>query len=176
MNKHSSKLTSHKQDVHFLQSLPIEITRNFSAPIGRIWKSWCSSEMMKQWFGPANYTCPDAQINFEEGGKYLIAMEDASGNVNWGTGVYKEIDPFQKIVFLDAFSDAHGNVISAEKAGMNGKWENDFCVVTVEFQSTPEDGTIMTLKHEGIPQEMHNDCLQSWSQSFDKLKTLVEGN
>lgn len=178
METNSSKVTSHtnKQDVQFPHSFPIEITRNFSAPIGRVWKSWCSADMMKQWFGPTNYTCPEAQINFEEGGKYLVAMEDPSGNVSWGTGVYKEIDPFQKIILLDAFSDAHGNIISAKKAGMLGDWKSDYCTITVEFQSTPEDGTIMTLKHEGIPSEMHNECLQGWSQSFDKLKKLVEGN
>jgi uncharacterized protein YndB with AHSA1/START domain len=178
MNKHSIKHASHlnKQEIHFLSSLPIEITRNFSAPIGRVWKSWCNSEMLKQWFGPENYTCPAAQINFEEGGQYLIAMEDTGEKVLWSTGVYKEIDPFQKIVLLDSFSDAHGNVISAKKAGIPGNWDSDYCTITVEFKSTPEDGTIMSLKHEGIPQEMYNDCSQGWSQSFNKLKKLVEGN
>ena len=178
MDKNTSKLNQevNRQDVQFLNSFPIELTKNFSAPIGRVWKSWCSSEMMKQWFGPENYTCPEAQINFEEGGKYLVAMEDASGAVMWGTGIYKEIDPFQRIVMMDAFSDAHGNVISAEKAGMPGNWESDYCTITVDFQSTPEDGTIMTLKHEGIPSEMRNECLQGWDQSFDKLRKLVEGN
>lgn len=178
MNNNSHKV-SHEMKTSespFLSSLPIDITRNFNAPIGRVWKSWCSSEMMKQWFGPENYTCPDAQITFEEGGKYLVAMEDSRGNVMWSTGVYKDIDPFQKIVMLDAFSDAHGNVVSAEAAGMPGHWESDYCTVTVEFKSTPEDGTIMTLKHEGIPSEMYNDCLQGWAESFEKLKKLVEGN
>lgn len=178
MNKNSNRFNHEisRQDVQFMNSFPIEITKNFSAPIGRVWKSWCSSEMMKQWFGPENYTCPDAQINFEEGGKYLLAMEDQSGEVMWSVGSYKEIDPFQKIVMSDAFSDAHGNVISAEKAGMPGTWESDFCTITVEFQSTPEDGTIMKLRHEGIPKEMYNDCSQGWTQSFNKLKKLVEGN
>ncbi|MBC7457228.1 MAG: SRPBCC domain-containing protein [Bdellovibrionaceae bacterium] len=178
MNNNSNKMFHQmdKQDVQFLNSFPIEIKRNFNAPIGRVWKSWCCSEMMKQWFGPENYTCPDAQINFEEGGKYLIAMEDARGEVMWSTGVYKKINPFQKIVLLDAFSDAHGNVISPAKAGLPGKWDSDYCTITVEFQSTPEDGTIMNLRHEGIPKEMYNDCSQGWAQSFNKLKKLVEGN
>lgn len=178
MNNNVNKIRPeiNERRTQFLNSFPLEITRNFNAPIGRVWKSWCSSEMMMQWFGPENYTCPDAQINFEEGGKYLIAMEDENGMVMWSTGHYKEIDPFQKIVMSDAFSDSHGNVLSAVKAGMPGNWESDFCTITVEFQSTPEDGTMMTLKHEGIPKEMYNDCSQGWTQSFNKLKKLVEGN
>lgn len=151
----------------------VEITRAFKAPISRVWNAWAEPELAKQWWGPENYSCPEAKIDFREGGKYLLAMKDPSGKVMWDTGRYDEIVFLQKIVCTDSFADKNGNMISAKEAGMSGDW-GDVSTITVEFESTYEDETIMHLRHEGIPKEMHDDCVSGWSTSFDKLQKLVE--
>lgn len=152
----------------------VQITRTFRAPVARLWAAWSEPTMMKQWWGPENFSCPYASIEFRPGGKCVLAMKDSEGRVIYSTGRYEEIIPNEKIVCTDNFSDEDGNVISAEEVGMPGDWP-ETSHITVKFQSDGADQTTMHLKHEGIPAEMHDDCVDGWSSSFDKLQRLVEG-
>lgn len=153
----------------------VEVTRTFRAPVERVWRAWTESAMAKQWWGPENFTCPEAKIDFRVGGKYQLAMQDPSGKVMWSTGEYQDIIPLKKIVATDAFSDKDGNMISASDAGMPGEW-GDISIATIEFTAVGPDETRMSLVHEGIPGEMHDDCVDGWSTSFNKLERLVQQN
>ncbi len=50
------------------------VTRVFDAPIEQMWKAWVEPERVKQWWGPANFTCPLAEMDFREGGTSLVCM------------------------------------------------------------------------------------------------------
>ena len=58
---------------------------------------------------------------------------------------------------------------------MSGKW-GDVSIATINFESISPDETKMTLEHEGIAAEMHDDCIDGWNSSFDKLERLVQQN
>ncbi len=163
------------QEKLIVKSPLVEITRTFRAPVERVWKAWTDPEMAKLWWGPENFSCPEAKIDFRVGGKYLLAMKDPSGKINWSAGEYQEIVPLKKIVATDAFSDKDGNMISAKNAGMPGEW-GDVSIATIEFDSINAEQTKMKLVHEGIPAEMHDDCVEGWSTSFNKLERLVQQN
>lgn len=167
---------SQNKETSFKNSLPIEITRTFRAPVERVWRAWSQPELIKQWWGPEEFTCPEAKIDFKVGGKYLLAMKSADGDIVWGSGEYKDIIPFQKIVCTDSFSDAYGKIISPQEAGMPGQWEGDTFLITLEFEMGHDDETVLKLKHEGLPSEMHKDCMEGWNSSFNKLRRLVEQN
>lgn len=152
----------------------IEISRIFQAPVERLWNAWSDAEMVKQWWGPESYTCPFAKIDFRVGGKNLMAMKAPDGKVTWSGGTYEEITPKRRFVCTDSFTDENGNVISAKDAGMPGNWQSDVLYVTVEFEPLDDGETKMNLNHEGIPKEMHDDCVNGWNSSLDKLQKLVE--
>lgn len=152
---------------------PVEITRTFRAAVELLWNAWSVPELAKQWWGPETYTCPEAKIDFREGGKYLLAMKSPEGVVIWSTGEYVEISLFKKIVCTDSFSDKDGNVVSAKSVGVPGDW-GDVCSMRVEFESKGDDETVMRITHLGIPAEMHDDCVGGWNTSIDKLQRLVE--
>lgn len=156
------------------QSPLVEISRVFQASVESLWSAWSEPEMLKQWWGPENYSCPDAKIDFRVGGKSLLAMKGPDGKVIWSGGTYEEIVPKTKIVSTDSFMDEKGNVISAEDAGMPGNWQSDTLYITVEFEKLGENETKMGLSHEGIPKEMYDDCVSGWNSSIDKLQKLVE--
>ena len=46
------------------------ITRTFDAPASLLFALWSKPEHMKRWMGPANFTCPEAKIDF--GGDYGV--------------------------------------------------------------------------------------------------------
>lgn len=165
--------TTTEERTHLESSSIVKVARIFHAPIERVWRAWSNEELVKQWWGPESFTTPSVKINFHVGGKSLLAMQDSEGKIIWSGGVYKEIIPYKKIVMTDHFADEKGNVISASAAGMPGKWPLD-CLITVEFSITKEGQTKMTIAHEGIPKEMHDDCIDGWNSSINKLQRLLE--
>lgn len=180
MDKASQKMTTdlvHKR--HFNKSELIEITRTFQASVERVWMAWSNPEMMKQWMGPKDFTCPMAKLDFRIGGKFIFAMKDSKGKLTYSTGIYEQILLHEKIIMTDQFSDKEGNVISAKEAGIAtegeraGKWPKT-CFVTVKFEKLGSEETRMSLIHEGIPAAACAECNRGWSESFDKMQKLVE--
>lgn len=152
----------------------LTMTRTFDTPKDNLYKYWSDPDYMKTWWWPAWFTCPECQMDFKVWWKYLNCMRSPEWQNFWSTGIYKEIIPGNKIVFTDNFSDEKGNVVSASYYGMWGDWPEEITVtLTLEEQN---DKTIMTLMHDWIPLEMHEDCKTWWNQSFDKLEKILSNN
>lgn len=146
------------------------ITRIFNAPKELVWKAWSEPEHFKKWWGPKEYTCPDAEINFRVGGKFLASMMDDKGKKIWSVGIYTEITPKDKIVFTDCFANEKGEVVSGEEYGMPG--------VPLEMQVTVllkdiEGKTEMTIIHLGLPGEHMTGANTGWNTSIDKMGELL---
>ena len=150
------------------------ITRTFDAPRELVWRAWSEPEMAKRWWGPQEFTCPAAQMDFRAGGKYMLCMRGAipGGEVRdfWSTGVYKEIVPLEKIVCTDSFADADGNVVPGSHYGMEDMPLEMLVTVTLEELGGK---TKMTLRHKGMPAATKDDAGAGWNQSFDKLAELL---
>lgn len=149
---------------------PVVIKRTFHHPINKIWEAWSVPATFKKWWGPNDFTCPEAHIDFRVGGKILACMKAKDGKETWSTGIYKEIIPQKKIVVTDNFADNTGKVISPAEAGMPGNWGSEL-LITVEFNDNNHI-TEMVLTHEGIPAEMYDDCISGWNECFDKMEAI----
>ena len=176
MNRTSKDFPNENETTHAeMKYPPLEITRFFQAPVERVFNAWSDATLLKEWWGPIGFTCPEAEIDFRVGGRNLIAMKDPSGEIMWSTGEYREIIPGQRIVCTDQFADDDGVAISAAEFGLPGAWPM-ILLLTLTFKKVGLDQTKMDLKHEGIPPEMVEDCMQGWNESLDKLRRLVERN
>jgi uncharacterized protein YndB with AHSA1/START domain len=167
--------TNKEKTRKFTKHPPVELTRTFKSPVEIVWAAWSQPELIKQWWGPVEFSCPEAKVDFKVGGQALLAMKDPDGKVIWSTGTYKEIVLHKKIVVTDSFSDELGNIIPAKQVGMPGDWDEP-CLITISFHSPDPGSTVMNIYHEGIPSEVHDDCVSGWSSSLDKMRTLVEKN
>lgn len=155
------------------------ITRIFNTPRERVWEAWTEPEMFMKWWGPEDFSCPAAEIDFRVGGKHLSCMRGAAAagapiQDFWSTGTYKEIIPLKKIVVTDSFADEKGNIVPSTHYKMAGFPLE--MLVTVTFEAT--DGkTKMTLTHSGIagisPRDRRN-MEQGWNQSFDKMEEVLK--
>src|SRR5688572_26137785 len=74
----------------------VEITRKFAVPVERVWRAWTTPELVKQWWGPENYSCPYCKMDVREGGKSLLAMEAPDGKITYSGGTYEEVIPNKK--------------------------------------------------------------------------------
>lgn len=153
----------------------LTITRNFDAPREKVWQAWTDPERLSRWWGPKNFTTPFSKIDLRVGGAYLNCMRSPEGQDFWGTGVYKEIVPMERIVATDSFADEKGNVVPASHYGMTGNWPLEL-LVTVTFEEH-EGKTKLTLRHEGIPAGQMSEMTEAgWKESFDKLaENLARG-
>ncbi len=149
------------------------ITRIFDAPRDLVWKEWTEPERVRRWWGPKGFTAPVVQIDLRVGGKYLYCMRSPEGQDYWGTGVYREIVPPERIVSTDSFSDERGNVVPAAYYGLNPDYPMEMLVtVTLEDQGGK---TRFTLRHEGSPSGEERDSMRDgWNQSLDKLAGDLE--
>ncbi len=71
----------------------IIITRIFDAPRDLVWKAWTTPELVKEWWGPKDFTAPSIQMDFRVGGKYLFCMHGPKGTEFdkdfWSAGRFK---------------------------------------------------------------------------------------
>ena len=44
--------------------------------------------------------------------------------------------------------------------------------VQFNFEEADDGTTKMKLRHEGIPDEMRDNCIKGWNESFDKLEKI----
>jgi uncharacterized protein YndB with AHSA1/START domain len=166
--------TQTKQDVKKAYALQNEIAINrvFNLPVNKVWQALTDPEYFKKWCGPRGFTCPSSEMEARVGGKYLNCMRGPDGKDYWSTGTVKEFIPEKKLVITDSFSDAEGNIKSASEYGMPGNWPKELLIT---FTLEEADGaTKMRLRHEGIPDEMREDCIKGWNESFDKLEENIK--
>lgn len=78
----------------------VEITRIFEASRALVWRAWTDPQQLMRWWGPAEFTAPTGQIDLRVGGKYLFCMQGPDGTKIWTTGVYEEIVPLERLVYL----------------------------------------------------------------------------
>lgn len=178
MEQNSQSLETNAEHKNSTEESPlIQIERTFRAPAEQIWKAlFTDPEMVKQWWGPEGFTAPVVKLDFHVGGRYIFAMQDPKGQVVYSTGIFEQITPNKKIAYTDQFSDKDGNPISGDDVeGMGTGWPMT-CYVTMELEELGDYQTKLTLSHEGIPAKVHDDCIQGWNSTLDKLQKLVERN
>jgi uncharacterized protein YndB with AHSA1/START domain len=167
--------TQNKQDAGQQSSVlqnDIVINRVLGLPVSKVWQAWTDSEYFKKWWGPKDFTCPSAKMEARVGGKYLSCMRGPDGKEYWSTGVVKEFIPEKKLVLTDSFSDAEGNITSASEHGLPGDWPSEL-LITVNLEEA-DGATKLKLRHEGMPEEMHDECVKGWNESLDKLEKNIK--
>jgi uncharacterized protein YndB with AHSA1/START domain len=144
------------------------IERTFDAPPGVIWKMWAEPEHFAEWYGPAGASISVAAMDVRVGGTRLLRMEVTTpdGTMQmWFAGQYLEVIENQHLVYTDAMSDEHGNVLSPEQTGMPAGHPT---TTEVRVALEPANGgTRMRLTHVGIP--AGSPGAAGWAMALDKL-------
>lgn len=146
----------------------IVITRLLDAPRELVWRTWTEPELVRQWWGPKNFTSPSCRIDLRVGGVYLFCMRSPDGRDYYSTGVYREIVKPERIICTDSFADEKGNVVPATYYGMSPAFPAEM-LVTVSFE-VQAGRTRLTLRHAGLPAgEMSDLTKAGWNESLDKF-------
>jgi uncharacterized protein YndB with AHSA1/START domain len=156
----------------------IIIERIFDAPRERVWEAWTDPELVKKWWGPEGFTAPSIKIDLKVGGKYIFCMHGPKGSEYdkdlYSAGVYKEIDPMEKIAASDYFSDENGNKIDPSAVGMGPDIPDEMNVI-VKFEDVTNSKTKLSIVYPSPESEVQFKAMQKsgmiegWNSSLDKL-------
>jgi uncharacterized protein YndB with AHSA1/START domain len=147
-------------------SKELTITRVFNAPRELVFKAWTDPKELAKWWGPKTFTIPVCEVDLKPGGALRIVMRAPDGAEYPMKGVFREIVPPSRLVFTNIAVDKDGNHI------IEG-------LTTVTFAD--EGGkTKLTLQTRGAAMVDYAAAyLQGmeagWTQSLEKLETLVRG-
>ena len=158
---------SENQVVHAERT--VTLMRILKAPRALVWRAWTDTAMLKQWWGPEQFTNPVVQGDIAVGGLLHITMHGPKGSpFDFDMPMikrYREIVPGRKLVFDN------------EPVGPNGERLIEG-LTTVTFSDHPE-GTLMEMTTSAkalapVAVGMLAGMEAGWSQSFDKLRRLLE--
>jgi uncharacterized protein YndB with AHSA1/START domain len=138
----------------------LRITRTFDAPASVLFAMWSEPRHMKCWMGPANFTCPEVQIDFRIGGTFRAMIKSAEHGENWFGGVYREIEQDRRLVFTFAWDN------DGPSAGIE-------TLVTITFEE--RDGKTVQTFHQRpfLNVERRDSHVRGWSGAFDKQQAYA---
>ena len=143
------------------ESHELVLTRVFDARRELVFKAWTEREYLMQWSAPHGFTVTESDGDIRPGGRYRAAMRSPEGNDYRLGGVYKEIVAPERLVFTHAWEDDKGKLGHATE-------------VTVTLEDLG-GRTKMTFRQTGFETASSRDSHQGgWSETFEKLATLVE--
>jgi uncharacterized protein YndB with AHSA1/START domain len=69
------------------------------APTDIVWEVWTNPEHIANWWGPNGFTNTINKMDFQEEGEWNLTMHGPDGKNYPNRSIFKEIIPFEKIVF-----------------------------------------------------------------------------
>jgi len=134
----------------------LRITRTFAAPREKVFKAWTDPAALKKWFAPGDdYATLIAEVDLRVGGRYRIQIRSPKGHLNTVAGVYREIEPPEKLVFTWSWQE--------------GGMDVGETLVTVEFRDRGNT-TELILTHEVFPTaEGRDEHSKGWAGCLDRL-------
>ena len=159
------------------------ITRTFNAPKSLVFKAITEEEHLAKWWGPTGTKLMVYKLDVRAGGIFHYGMV-AENNLEvyksadiYGVFNYIEVNPSDKIVFLNGFADKDANIIRAPFA------ENFPKEVHNTWTFTEENGKT-TLTLTGVPYnataeeneffgQMHAGMNQGFGGTFDQLEKYL---
>jgi uncharacterized protein YndB with AHSA1/START domain len=156
----------------------VVVTRVFNASPERVWRAWRDSADVKQWWGPAGWTCPLADMDFREGGTSLVCMRapaEYGGMDMYNTWTYTKIEEPTRLEFINRFTDKDRNAFDPAAMGLSGVPSEVPHVITFKKvdDGSGSDKTEMTVTEYGYASVKARDLSQAGLvECLDKLQGL----
>lgn len=150
------------------------ISRRFDAPRPRVWRAWSDARSFTQWWGPKGCQVRILAHAFRPGGRLHYSLKTPDGHEIWGRFVYLEIEEPVRIVFINSFSDAMGNIT---RAPFDSSWPLE--VMNILSFGEANGGTLLRLEsqaHNATAAERatfragHASLRHGFGGAFDQLE------
>lgn len=145
--------------------LSVRLVRILPASPDRVFASWTTADMLKQWWGPEGYRGLSAKSEPYPGGAFEVEIESPEGEVTVMSGIFTEVVR-PSLVCME--------IRHRQFEGASERPEGYIPTqVRVELRAHP-DGTELTLLHTGfLDAALAGRFNGGWSSSFNKLDTFL---
>jgi uncharacterized protein YndB with AHSA1/START domain len=138
----------------------LELREPVAAPPERVWTLLTDPGELVRWWGPDGFSIPEVRVDLRVPGAYRFTMQPPDGEAFHLAGEFREIDPPRRLSYTF-------------------RWEeptpDDRETVVVLTLEPAAGGTALALSQGSFATEerllLHRD---GWSQSLEKLRTLVD--
>jgi uncharacterized protein YndB with AHSA1/START domain len=114
--------------------------------------------MLVRWLGPTEWPSVSASSDLVVGGRWSAVLQDCDGNILEQTGHYREVVPFERLVFTFKWIGEHEDGEPVDT------------LVTVSLRDTADGGTHMSFQHQFLKSEASvAGHRHGWSSSFDRF-------
>jgi uncharacterized protein YndB with AHSA1/START domain len=155
------------------------ISRIINAPRTLVFKAWTEPKHMAQWWGPHTFTNPICEMDVRPGGAFRIVMRGPDGADHPARGVYREVVPPERLVMTidhSELSDEWHDLVNPNRDRAAGKPALEgLTTVTFEDQGGKTKLTVRILFDTAAIRDalLKIGMTQGWSQSLERLETLV---
>lgn len=99
------------------------ITREFNAPVEKVWKAWTESQLLDKWWAPKPWKAETKTMSFTNGGSWLYCMVGPDGTRAWCRVDFDSINTPRSFNASAKFCDENG-VVDENFPVMY--WKNEF--------------------------------------------------
>jgi uncharacterized protein YndB with AHSA1/START domain len=145
----------------------ITIKRSFAARRQLVWDCYTRSELLDRWFAPKPLTTKTRSMEFKEGGHWLYAMVEPSGQEYWGRMDYQKIHPIDSYTALDGFCDDTG---ALNPALPRSTWHVSFSDAATQ---TLVQTVVSYASAEALEQVMQMGMKEGLTSTLERLDELL---
>lgn len=156
---------------------PFVITRTFDAPRELVFKAWTDPAHLMKWFGPKGMTMPACTMDLRPGGVFHYCLRAPDGHEMWGKWVFREIVVPERIVLINSFSDAAGNLT---RHPMSPTWPMEMLSTTTFVEQDGRTTITLSWAAYGATEverqtfdSSHAGMQQGWTGTFDQLEAYL---
>jgi uncharacterized protein YndB with AHSA1/START domain len=144
---------------------PLVVSRHFGAARELVFSAWSSADYLKNWFCPAGFSVPQAEVEFRVGGRFDICMRAPDGQEHWTRGHYVEIAPANRLVIEMDVVDSNGEPLLRADTAVN--FADQDSGTRIEVTQTY---TLYAAQAETMVQ----GASTGWEQTLDRLARELE--
>jgi uncharacterized protein YndB with AHSA1/START domain len=146
------------EDGKLKEKSSLSLARKFNSPPEKVWRAWTDPEALKHWFGPDAGKVSLAETDVRVGGRFHVVFSTLDGDQHDVSGVYREVQPYRKLVFTWAWKSTPERV----------------SLVTLTFRPSG-GGTEFSMLHEQFFDVAARDRHEfGWTGSLAKLERYLQ--
>jgi len=146
----------------------IHISREFDAPIEKVWRAWTEPDLLEKWWSPKPHVAKTKVMDFTVGGTWQFAMVSPDGTKNWLCARFTGIEPGKAIATSAVFCDADGNI-----TGGKSSWHRDTQFHTIDGNRTKVE-IVITFEDEATIKTFAEGYFKQGTEiSYNQLEELL---
>jgi uncharacterized protein YndB with AHSA1/START domain len=149
------------------EALTLTVVADFPVPVERLWGAFADPRKLERFWGPPGYPATFDTYDLRPGGTSHYWMTSPEGQRFYGHWEFVEIEEPHRLVVLDSFADADGNVDTTVPTGR----------MTITFESTATGSRFTAVSAsptaEALEQVLAMGQAEGMEQAFGQLDAVL---